>query len=360
MIPAPRFRTERSWSLNLRGILSTLFLSWSIPLPAASQLIWEALPPLPDREGFAGAFAGVSGGALLIAGGANFPERKPWEGGKKVWHDTVFALEKPDGRWKVAGQLPRPLGYGISLSTRQGVICVGGSDANRHYPDTFVLTFSNGTARTQPLPSLPIPLANAAGALLGETVYVCGGSEQPGERSAMNRLLALDLAAPTPHWRELDPCPGQPRILPVAAALEGAFCLAGGAALENTNGQMSRVYLRDAWRYESSRGWKRMADLLKPSVAAPSPAPVVGSRFLIVGGDDGSLVGFKPVERHPGFPKTVLAFDMLKNEWSQIGEAPASRATLPTTWWHDRFVLPSGEIRPGVRSPEVWTLRLDR
>ena len=51
---------------------------------------WERLPSLPDREGFAGLFAGVSGGALLVAGGANFPDAKPWEGGKKVWYDTVF------------------------------------------------------------------------------------------------------------------------------------------------------------------------------------------------------------------------------------------------------------------------------
>jgi hypothetical protein len=53
-----------------------------------------------------------------LAGGANFPEKLPWEGGTKVWHDTVFVLEKPDAAWKVAGKLPRPLGYGASLSTK--------------------------------------------------------------------------------------------------------------------------------------------------------------------------------------------------------------------------------------------------
>ncbi len=73
-------------------------------------------------------FAGVSGGALVAAGGANFPDRKPWEGGKKVWYDTVFVLEKPDGQWKVAGKLPRPLGYGVSATWRDRVVCVGGSD----------------------------------------------------------------------------------------------------------------------------------------------------------------------------------------------------------------------------------------
>jgi N-acetylneuraminate epimerase len=73
---------------------------------AADSTGWSKLPSLPDKEGFASMFAGVSGGALLAAGGANFPDKKPWEGGKKIWHDTVFVLEKFDGAWKVTGKLP--------------------------------------------------------------------------------------------------------------------------------------------------------------------------------------------------------------------------------------------------------------
>src|SRR5437899_785783 len=37
------------------------------------SLRWGKLPPLPDPEGFAAPFAGVSGGALIVAGGANIP-----------------------------------------------------------------------------------------------------------------------------------------------------------------------------------------------------------------------------------------------------------------------------------------------
>ena len=59
-------------------------------------LKWESLPPIPDPNGFASPFAGVSYGALIVAGGSNFPDKKPWEGGTKVWYDSVFALDKPD------------------------------------------------------------------------------------------------------------------------------------------------------------------------------------------------------------------------------------------------------------------------
>src|SRR5215468_7081944 len=87
-----------------------------IALSNGAEPAWERLPSLPDQEGFAGMFAGVSNGTLLVAGGANFPDKKPWDGGKKVWSDAVFVLEKPDGVWKVAGKLPRPLAYGVCVT----------------------------------------------------------------------------------------------------------------------------------------------------------------------------------------------------------------------------------------------------
>ena len=47
---------------------------------AARKLEWDlGTPPVPDMHGFAGAFTGVSNGRLLVAGGANFPVKPPWE-----------------------------------------------------------------------------------------------------------------------------------------------------------------------------------------------------------------------------------------------------------------------------------------
>ena len=55
---------------------------------------------------------------------ANFPAKKPWEGGTKIWHDAVFVLERPDGAWQHAGKLPRPLGYGVSVTHKDALVCV--------------------------------------------------------------------------------------------------------------------------------------------------------------------------------------------------------------------------------------------
>ena len=100
--------------------------------------------PLPDPIGFAGPFAGTSGGALIVAGGANFPDKMPWEGGRKVWYDTAFVLDRTNGQWRSALKLPRPLGYGVSVTTPDGVLCIGGSDATQHVRDVFLLRWRAG------------------------------------------------------------------------------------------------------------------------------------------------------------------------------------------------------------------------
>jgi len=78
----------------------------------------------------------------------------------------------------------------------------------------------------------------------------------------------------------------------------------------------------------------------------------------VMTGDDGTKVTFQPIERHPGFPRDVLAYDAATDRWSVAGEAPFSRATVPVVAWGDRFIVPNGEARPRVRTPEVWSLRV--
>ena len=293
---------------------------------------------------------------MLVAGGANFPDRMPWEGGKKIWHDRIWILDKPNGTWREGGHLPRPLAYGVSVTWHDSVVCVGGSDADRHYADVFRLRWKDRMVSIEPLPALPIPLSNACGALVRDVVYVAGGSEQPGEQSASSRAFALDLAVQPPEWRELPPIPGRGRLLSTAAAYNESFYVFGGAALDpDADGKMRRVYLREAWCFQNN-AWRRLADLPNPVAAAPSPAPVIDKRVLLIAGDDGSRTDFQPIAKHPGFPPRILAYQIEQDAWSQLGETPAPRATLPVVQWDRMFVLPGGEVRPGYRSPEVWAL----
>jgi SSS family transporter len=326
---------------------------------SADPASWSRLAPLPDAVGVAGPCAGVSNGALIVAGGANFPNGAPWDGGRKVWHTAVWVLDRPDGSWTPADPLPTPRAYAASVTTPRGVVCIGGSDADRHYADVWLLTWNGRAVTRQSLASLPVALSNAAAALVGSTMFVAGGEETPGATRAARRFLALDLAASAPSWRELEPWPGDGRSLAVAGSQDGAFFLVGGVTLAaDAAGQPRRTYLRDAWRYRPGAGWTRLADLPHPIAASPSPAPAVGpSHLVILGGDDGSKAGWQPPATHPGFAADVLAYHTITDTWTELGRMPAPRATVPAVRWGDVVVVPSGEVRPGIRSPEVWTLR---
>ncbi len=324
----------------------------------APALNWKQLPPLPGRLGFAAPFAGVSGGALIVAGGANFPGAMPWEGGTKVWHDSVFVLPRPGGEWLTGFRLPRRLGYGVSITTPDGMLCIGGSDAREHFRETFLLCWGNGKIETKPFPPLPRPMANGCGALAGKTIYLAGGTEKPDATNAMKTFWALDLAETNAKWRELEPWPGPARMLAGAAAGERAFYLFSGVDLTgDAAGKPVRRYLKDSYRFTPAKGWKRLADLPRAAVAAPSPAIAREGKLLIISGDDGELINFEPKSAHPGFPKDVLAYDTRADNWTRVGDSPLSRATAPVVEWRGLAVIPSGETRPGVRTPEVWSLR---
>jgi hypothetical protein len=145
-------------------------------------------------------------------------------------------------------------------------------------------------------------------------------------------------------------------MLAVAGAVDAEFFLFSGTSLSpGPDGKPRREYLRDAWRYTPDHGWRRLAELPRAAVAAPSPAPLLGGRLIVLTGDDGSRVGFQPPSEHPGFARDALAYDRRSDRWVNVGPTPFSRATVPVVSWRGQWVIPSGEVRPGVRSPEVWT-----
>jgi N-acetylneuraminic acid mutarotase len=101
--------------------------------------------------------------------------------------------------------------------------------------------------------------------------------------------------------------------------------------------------------------------------------------ILIVGGDNGAI--FHKIEtylsqiaqtnspeekaklaaeknllntNHDGFYKGILLYDTDTNSWSTIGELPfLAHVTTTATMWNDKIVLSNGEIKPGIRTPDV-------
>jgi N-acetylneuraminic acid mutarotase len=144
-------------------------------------------------------------------------------------------------------------------------------------------------------------------------------------------------------------------MLATAAAVDGALWVAGGVDLSpGPDGKARRRYLRDVLRYDPRGGWRRVADLPYPVAAAPFPAPVDNGGFYVLGGDDGTQSATPPGE-HRGFRREILRYDTRTDRWGRSGELPTARVTTPCVQWNGAWVIPSGEDRPGVRSPEVWS-----
>jgi len=359
-----------------RGIAAFLLICWSAVLaaepPQGPQVVeWDKLTPLPDPQGFAGSFVGVTGDALVVAGGANFPDGRPWDGAKKVWYDKVFVLTEPQGTWQTDFKLPRPLGYGVSVTTDKGVVCLGGGDGQEHYADVFRLRWVGGSIEITYLPPMPGRTAFFCGAMVDGTIYVAGGRERPDSPEALKTFWALDLSKQGDdlHWEVLDAWPGEARMQSVAAVQDGSFFLIGGVTLDpNKEGVDKRVFLTDGYRfYPKDKRWERIADLPRPVAAAPTPAISLGqSHFAVVGGDDGAnaLRTAELKDDHPGFPPDILTYHTITDTWITTGEFPKDidaglwpPVTTNTTWWKvdgvDRYVIPTGEARPGVRTPNV-------
>lgn len=104
------------------------------------------------QEGVAGAFAGKSNGALIVAGGANFHGAKAaFESGNMFAHEGLPKAFNPEvyvqknELWARVSDLPEGLAYGASFTTDDGVVIAGGEKADRSASNKVYLLEWNGS-----------------------------------------------------------------------------------------------------------------------------------------------------------------------------------------------------------------------
>lgn len=315
---------------------------------------WENCAPIPDSTGFAGSFAGTCNGNLLVAGGANFPDGgTPWNGAKKTWYDHIYLFNENKQAWTLAAHLPQPAGYGVSISTTSGILLIGGSNSSGHLSEVYKICNIGNDVSIETYPSLPMPLANTCGALVGNQVFIAGGLEWPDSSSTSSIFLSLDLDNLSAGWQTETTWPGPSRMLAVSGTDGNSFYLFSGTEL--VNGQ--RVYLDDAYRFTPGEGWTVLPALPHAVVAAPSPAAYLPQQgFFIFGGDDGVLAprAAELKDAHPGFSTKILHYNLENERWTQPG-AVKNPAPVTTSMveWKGGYLLPGGEVRPGVRTNQV-------
>jgi len=381
--------------------------------PGANQmsdslsLEWSDLPRLPGSagDGLSGSYIGAHNGALLVCGGTRFPGEPPWEGGEREWSDAIYLLwrgyaEEDKPVWRILEEtMPRPMAFGAAVETLDGLVCIGGNVDGT--PTRAVLCLSWDPIREKleirSLPPLPYPLAMASAARLGDTIYVAGGQQETPAGKPLDGFLSLDLSQLNESgggatWVQLPSWPGRPRLMATLVAVpgiegadrKGGVYLFGGKDVAEDG---TTAILGDAHRFDPSLGqWERLPDMTidgmgrRALVGAPGVA-VRDGQILLLGGDDGTLslvydllasrileteaeqeayraLSVAILERHPGYSRDVIAFDLEAGTYTHVGSLPAAaRVGTRAVWWRRQIVLPGGEISPGRRTAEVLSLR---
>ena len=354
------------------------------------------LPPLKVGEiqpGVAGAFSGIIDQHLIIAGGANFPEKLPWDGGIKRFHSDIYvcSTDRSKKEWEVfPGAFTRELAYGVSVSLPDGILCIGGTDAGSTYADVFLMKFNGSEFTFEEWPSLPIPLSNMAGAFIDGKIFIAGGIEDAAQPSSTSHFFMLDTGNKIKGWASLNSWPGMPRAYAVAAGQSDGFdrCFYLFSGRNISPGKAWEV-LTDGYVYNPRLNtWKKLDNPGGPEfpVMAGSAAAVGANHIMLVGGTDGILAlrqremerivgeletknqsgiysdsinvlnaGIRSIlENHPGFSNEILLYHTITNTVITKEEAPFRvPVTTNIVQAGSRHILTSGEIRPGVRTPEL-------
>ncbi len=379
--------------------LSTILVATSVQAgEVRAQLDWKALPPLPDALGLGGPLVGVHNDALIVAGGANFPQ-PVWENGK-VWRDTAWILTHngDEYSWQGGFKLDRPVAYGACASTEFGVVCAGGGDSEQCFAECFLLQWDEaaGTLKQAPLPPLPRASAFGAAAAIGNTVYVAAGQADSELASATADFWRLDLSkydgkADSVQWETLPAWPGPGRVCQIAVAQHNGFddciyVISGrgsrsvegitefpGEAVTETWYALRDVYEFNPQHYDgaafdaasktySGAGrfaspWRRRADAPQCLMAGPA-GPIGQAHIFVLGGDTGHDAAKTEELKldHPGFPKKVFAYHTITDTWIEAGDSPVNQVTTPAVRWGNAVIVASGEVKPRVRTPQVWAI----
>src|ERR1700722_7789836 len=263
-------------------LLPAIFFLISLLTPstifAAETSSVDFSPPPPPRLG---AFAGSSGGALIVAGGVSASGKSPT--------DTIFILPSASATsWQQEDKLDEPIAWGASATVNDSLICIGGFDGANCSTHVFRLRYINGKLVEDHLPNLPFASAWCGAGAVGQTLYVVGGISNPQTGEARKDVLQIDLSSQSPAWQTLDPLSGPGRVQPMVVGQYNMLEIFGGRTGNAATGFKtladSYTFRPHPWDGTIQVGWVKIANIAKP-LAAGCAIAVGEAHTLIVGAD---------------------------------------------------------------------------
>ncbi|MBN2651998.1 MAG: sodium/solute symporter [Spirochaetales bacterium] len=337
------------------------------------------LTEMPTELGVAGPFAGIINDNgqdfLIVAGGANFPD-PTWESSKQ-WHDEIFIYNMSSKEWiATEKKLEFPLGYGFAVSTPLGIFCGGGEFAEsgklKFTEKTFFITYSNGEIEIVPGPDLPQQISQPYATIQGDIVYLAGGYN---EQKFLNTFYKINYKAAmdnrSTNWEQLSSWSDEGKANPVIVAQsngsENSIFLFGGRSQHDGKWNFSTT----VHEYSITSGkWKQLKD--SPAAIMAGHGNAVGQCHIIIsGGDsgynqDGELLFGRADElkdNHPGFIKRYFTFNTITKEWYELESEfmpTAHSFAIPYKQGKiETLIIPSGEVRPRVRTKEIREIRFN-
>ena len=357
--------------------------------PMVPLLKWKIAAKLPAENGndisigVAGPLTGVHNGVLVVAGGANFPDAMPWNGGKKKYQDEIFVLQqKRKGKFHWlntrAFTLPFATAYGGNANTEQGIVYLGGENEIGISKTAFLLQWNKQLKKVEikNLPDLPIAITNASATANGSVIYLAGGETKD---AVSNHFYSLDLSNTAGGWNQLPDLPyavSNAVMVVQSNGVANKIYLLGGRK-KNTNA-VSNIY-NSVYAFDVATNiWEEKKSIPSPKAAGTGVA--VGKNYILLfGGDDGTTfnkaeslimaIGNEKDEikkqelieqknklqvAHPGFLPEVMLYNTITNDWQKLADIPFEvPATTTAVLWGNCVFIPSGEIKAGVRTPQI-------
>lgn len=360
----------------------------------SAQAIWHIAGLLPSNDqqkeglGLAGPITGISGNRMLVAGGANFPDGMPWEGGKKIFYNKVYSFQKRGEKLSLAKDvyyLPENIAYAASCSTPKGVLYAGGENEKGISDKVFLLKWDHDTKAVviESLPVLPSAVSNASAVSHNNIVYVVGGETPEG---VSNSLWVIDLNDMNAGWSQLPSLPEQiSHGVFVAIKSSGILKLYLVGGRRKTSQGISELY-NSVYEFNvPQQKWSELSPL-PYSLSAGTGLATRNGNILLFGGDRGTT--FSKVENyislidkattqlekeelilkknqvllsHPGFSQEILLYNVQTQSAKIVGSIPyATPVTTNAFYWGKEIVIPSGEIKAGIRTPQILMAKFPR
>ena len=347
------------------------------------------------QKGVSAAYAALIDDNLLVAGGCNFPDKLGFEGGKKVFYDEILLFNKTQNQWQTIGKLPEAAAYGVSVAIPDGYLWIGGQTATNSLANCYKVQYSKEKALTlNSFPALPEPLDNFSGASVGSKVFVAGGN---ASGKASNKVFYINTATDK-EWKQLPDFPGDARVQPVLAAIEkdndtllyvlGGFF--GGDATKTP--AMGEKVLAFSLKQQQ---WHEVALQENPNKEIFSltgaTALAIDNRYIACFGGvnhslfintitdlyhlgkDTSLTDEQRKQKNYDymshymtqpiayykFNQECYLFDTHTKQWLVLNTQPDfARAGATLVGTPTEFYLVQGELKPGVRSPKTYKLKI--